>query len=970
MIVSKYTGEATLFDAALRKALLGGASALALTTLSTPAWSQTAPADAQQVTATDDQNQIEADAQDEGGAIVVTGLRASLASAQSIKQNSDQFVDSITAIDIGKLPDKNVAEALQRISGIQITRNRGEGSQIAIRGLTQVRTEVNGRDSFGASGGRSLGFEDVPSELLAGVDVYKNPSAQMIEGGIGGTVNLRTRMPFDQEKTLITATIGANYYDLAEDARFNGSVMLSKTFETGIGKIGILLDYAHFEGTFRTDEIVIEPYVDTVLNGTTRSVPTGAGTGVTWGNRKRDGYYGAIQWAPSDNVEVYAQAFRSKYFIETPNYTSFVTRGTDAEHVNGLVPLPGFQFDNDGVFQAGGFSGFVSDWSLAPTWSNRNQLNLANNSQVSYNESETTDWSGGVKWQINDRLKLNVDLQYVKATAENRSYTAFAQHDLASYFIDMTGGLPQITFGGVQAIPGTGAEWMGVPPQVTPIDITNAAYYHVTALMDHKEDSDANQKTARADLEWDFDDSFLKSLTFGVRFTDRSAINRSTPYAWSGSTATTPLTDSRLMAINNPYDSVFFGGGGYSVGGVPFVGASALNEDTVAALFQSVVGRGLTEYSTQDINTQSEKTYGGYVMAHFGFDAGSVPIDGNIGVRVVHTDNTATGSTRLTYRPDLLPTTSQVTVDQPFSESQSYTRALPSLNLRAHLTDKLQARFAASKGLARPDFYDMRAIRNFSINYTQITDSSGTVLGYQVTPPSKGSGGNPLLKPLETNQVDASLEWYPKSTTMLYGTIFYKDLKNFVYDTLSNVPYEVPGQGTYTFQYTAKVNGTNGTVKGFEIGGNTFFDFLPGALSGFGIQGNVTYVDSNAPGAGGTLLDGTQVATPLQGLSKWSYNIVGLYQKYGLSVRAAYNWRDDYLETNAGNGTGGVPIYRRAYGQLDGSISYDFSRNVSVSIDGVNLLRARQESYQNIPENPRFYRLEDRRIGFSIRVRN
>jgi iron complex outermembrane recepter protein len=205
---------------------------------------------------------------------------------------------------------------------------------------------------------------------------------------------------------------------------------------------------------------------------------------------------------------------------------------------------------------------------------------------------------------------------------------------------------------------------------------------------------------------------------------------------------------------------------------------------------------------------------------------------------------------------------------------------------------------------------------------------------------------------------------------MLYGTVFYKDLKNFTRTAVVDVEYPIPGQGTQAFQYTALVNGESGTVKGFEIGGNTFFDFLPGALSGLGVQGNLTYVDSDAPGAVGTLANGIQVPTTLEGLSKWSYNIIGMYEKYGVTVRAAYNWRDDYLETISGNGTGAIPLYRQAYGQLDASISYDFSRNVSVTLDAVNLLRSRQETYQNIETNPRFYRLEDRRIGLSFRIRN
>lgn len=143
--------------------------------------------------------------------VQVTGTRSSVTKAQLVKQNAEQIVDSIVAEDIGKLPDNNVAEALQRISGIQISRNYGEGSSIAIRGLTQVRTELNGRDIFTANDGRGLSFEDVSAELLGGVNVYKNPSADMIEGGLGGTVDLRTRLPFDYEGRKIAGSVQYNF---------------------------------------------------------------------------------------------------------------------------------------------------------------------------------------------------------------------------------------------------------------------------------------------------------------------------------------------------------------------------------------------------------------------------------------------------------------------------------------------------------------------------------------------------------------------------------------------------------------------------------------------------------------------------------------------------------------------------------------------------------------------------------------
>lgn len=916
-----------------RRALLLGASLLSLG-LSAPALAQDEPVPVTPVSADDVEEQGEQDSE-----IIVSGLRASLASAQAIKQNSGQFVDSVTAIDIGALPDKNVAEALQRISGIQITRNRGEGSSIAIRGLTQVRTEVNGRDSFGASGGRSLGFEDVPSELLAGVDVYKNPSAELIEGAIGGLVNLRTRMPFDQPGLLAAVTLGANQYSLSEELRMNGSALVSNRWETGIGEIGVLANFSWFESTYRSDELVLEPYVSTtnLPTGVTgpRQVTDGAGVATYFGDRERTGAYGAIQWAPSADLEFYGQVFHSAYYIEGSNLSTFVTRGTDVNGVNGLTPIGTFRFDDDGTFVSGGYDGIATN----------------SNNQINYNISKTTDWSGGFKWQASDSLKINGDFQYIKATAENRNYSAFGNRDSGSYYVDLSGGLPQITFG--------------------PAGVENGANYYLIAVMDHKEDSDAEQKTARLDLEWDFDNSdFLRSFTAGVRYTDRSAVNRSTPYAWTflsapwGGNYAIPMSE---YGAPNPFTPNFFGGK-VSVQNLPAFNYQLLFNPgpLYAELYQragpSCCGpatRPLTEYdNARDINTQDERTYAAYAMLRFGQDDG---LSGNLGVRIVKTENQASGWNILTYRTT--PTGGDINVQTPFAVEQDYTSVLPSLNLKYVIQDGLQLRAAASKGLSRPPFYDMRALFTLSENY--VTDTGGNVTLRDRT----GSGGNPYLKPLEVDQADAAIEWFPNSSSMLYGTVFYKKLTNFLTNAVYPLEAEVPGKGVQTFQVTAMVNGTKGTVKGFEIGGNTFFHFLPAPFDGFGVQGNVTYVDSDAPGAVGTLANGIQVPTTLQGLSKWSYNAVAMYEKYGVRFRVAYNWRDNYLDTISGNGTGAIPIYVKAYGQIDASLAYDISRNVSVILDVVNLTNEQKIQYQNIIEHPRKFQLDDRRIGFSLRIR-
>lgn len=947
-----------------RCGLLLGASALAMGWVA-PALAQTAETP-QAGPATQEESRADAESE-----IVVTGLRAALASAQSIKMNSDQFVDSITAIDIGKLPDLNVAEALQRVSGVQITRNRGEGSGIAIRGLTEVRTEINGRDAFGGSGGRALGFEDVPSELLAGVNVYKNPSAELIEGGIGGLVNLRTRMPFDQKGPLIAASFGGNHYDLVDKVRPNWSVLYSDRWDTPIGEIGLLLNYSYFQGAYRSDEATVEPYFDfTKVIGSTvpayhgvgnKLLPDGGGIGLSRGERERQGYYAAFQWRPSADVEVYAQFFRSKYMIQDNRISSFVTCYSDNgtaggdgittplysnnDCLAGLGPQGDFAFDDAGHFVRGGFNGFG---------------NAANNSQVSTNHSQTTDISGGINWQASDRLKLNLDVQYVKSSFSNGNYSVFAQQDgpLSAYF-DLSGDYAQVRF--------------GPEPQ-----IFDPSRYYLIAVMDHLEDSEADQVAARVDLEWNFDDAaFLRSLTAGARYTDRSATNRSTPYVWTylsapwGGNAIYLDADPTYLMRNPGANDFFHGPESGSIGNVPLFNTALLYypEATFNALYtRAGSSRPMTEFTPNDVNVQAEKTLAGYAMARFGWDMGGVPVDGNLGLRVTRTENTASGQYQLTYftNPD---GTTNTTTTTPIVADESYLDWQPSLNLRAKLQPDLFLRFAAARALSRPAFADLKAVVTLSQGCDRVGGGANSACD-PATVRYTGEGTNPYLKPQISNQIDLALEWYPKSTTMLYATGFYKWLEDIIQDDLFTVPYEVPGQGTQEFLVSGPVNYGTGYIRGFEVGARTFFDFLPGPLDGFGVEGNFTFVDSKVPSPFARDENNQPIETTKQGLSKYSYNLIGFYEKGGLSLRAAYNWRSSYLETASGNGTGYLPIYYRPYGQLDASINYDITPNIGVSINAVNLLRQVKSQYQVDSWRWRLDQLDDRRIGFSIRIRN
>ena len=300
-------------------------------------------------------------------AVTVTGIRASLESAQQLKQNATQIVDSVTAVDINALPDRSVTETLQRISGVTIDRfvspndadhPAGEGSGVMIRGLTQVSSQLNGRDTFSANSGRGLSFEDIPAELMAGVDVYKNPSAEITEGGIGGTVNLRTRMPFDAPGQQVGFSTGVNEGDISKKSKPSASFLYSNRWKSeSLGEFGALLNVSYSELASQTDGIQLEPFTRrtdaaaTAGSGlSTVYVPGGADWRTLDFRRRRMGLAGALQWRPTQNLEIYSQFIRSKYDMNWLEHGAiFADSNSDITPANGTT----FNYNGQGIFQSG-----------------------------------------------------------------------------------------------------------------------------------------------------------------------------------------------------------------------------------------------------------------------------------------------------------------------------------------------------------------------------------------------------------------------------------------------------------------------------------------------------------------------------------------------------------------------------------------------------------------------------------------
>lgn len=704
------------FDIDLRAALRASASGLALfaTLASMPAFAQDATDTAPQDEAAED-------------AIVVTGFRESLQSAQSRKKNADTIVDSITAEDIGALPDRSVTETLQRIPGISINRFAAgvdpdhfsvEGSGVVVRGLTYVRSEFNGREAFTANNGRALGFADVPSELLGGVDVFKSPSADRVEGGIAGVVNLRTRLPFDKMGTVIAGSLELNYGDFAKKESPTGALVLSSTFDTSIGQFGFLGSVSYSQLFSRADRFQVSSFRVRPIysNGTRTDVlpftgatqrgsgifPRGAVMGTQEFDRERYGVAAAAQWRSNDgDMEATFQFLRSDARQAWTERTLEIT--TDNVAANGdsrAVAGTSITFDDSGLFDNGFITGPTGWRDDQNTDGNRRTpvLGLQSNNIRRDNGSRavTSDYAFNYKWDVTDRLTLNVDYQHVDSFVNVRDNTLWVS-TYQDAFIDLNGkDFPTVAFQPPQnceTLPCTGTPGSsGAYPSYysgTKQSYSDPFNSFYRAAMDHFEDSDGNSDALRIDAEMSFgDDSFFKSVRAGGRYSDRDQTARFSQYNWGvlseqwgnggpvwlddnvdatpGGNGGAPLQGYEEFcfdgffrgSVANPLNGscrLFYAGNTVKdYGGYVDYANRVVNEWKAGP--QTSGGGGWTSLATRpgalpgspyrpgEINSQSEQNSAAYVMFRYGHEfEGGANLTGNIGVRYSKTKRDSQG---------------------------------------------------------------------------------------------------------------------------------------------------------------------------------------------------------------------------------------------------------------------------------------------------------------------------------------
>ena len=887
----------------------GGMVALFAACLS-PAFAQTAtpptPAD-NTTTATASSSKTGTPEVVEMAPFVVSGFRASLASAADIKQSTQQIVDSIVASDIDKLPDLNVAYALSRIPGIQVAHTfagLGGNGAVTIHGLTQVENTIDGREvmiSGGTSGGgqgagqRTFDYSQIPSALVAGIDVYKTSAADQPDGGLGGLINVRVHKPFDFGNGLTAGvTVGTTYSQLHNQTRPNYALLVSDSAQTGIGRIGVLVGASYQDQPWREDNIGVgnpTPAASVATGNPNALIATSYGCNTSYGVFQTTGVNAVLQWEPFKGLQLYAGTNYNQWWNVEDQVQMSIGLNAAASVAGSGTMFPG----STTAVQSASFTNVTGTaFGVIRDLTDRGHQYYVG-----------ADWTSG-------DLTVKLDLSHYA--------NAYGFYNNGVYCS--------------AAIPGFGYNIAGTIPSgvVSGASLYDPSIYKLVQVYNRLSPATGGATAGTLDAEYRLPKGFFTSILAGVRYAVTEEDNGNTGL-YLGS-YNLPSTNNLLsqhpgMWGPSPIQNFFSGYGEPTI----FQYLTS-NTDTQRNANQMLAAYGdttTTANTDATINPLSlfhidETTTALYLMPKFQGNVGGLNFDGNIGLRAVQTKEDLKGFQTVTPAA-VAP--GGIAVLGPLSLSSSYTDWLPSLNYRLKLTDSLFLRLAASKTITRPNFNQISP--SLTLNQNPITPSLNS-----------GSQGNPNLQPMRSTNYDLSLEDYLSKSTLVYAAAFYKKVTGFPGSITQPQTY-----GGVTYQITTFANLNPATIKGAEVGYHQFFTFLPAPFDGLGFEANCTYVQSSTP----STIQGYNI--PLTNLSRKSYNAILMYEKGPFSARIAYNWRDKYV-TGVSNfvNVGLLPQFVRAYADLDASLNYNITKNIEISVQGVNLTNTLRYQFWGSPQVP------------------
>lgn len=865
-------------------------------------------------------------AADATGEIIVTGYATSVQKANEQKRDAPYSLDAINAEDIGKFPTRNAAEALQLVPGVALVRQRGEGLLISVRGLGpqfQLVTlngssiAVNDLIENGGVSGRSFRYEVLPTVAIQQITVAKTPMANMEEGALGGNIDVKTFKPFDIGTT---ATFSGKlaYNDLSEktDPSISGVVSWVNNDKT----FGILASALYDQRSVRNDRFFnfgwnLNQFTSAARGGLATGLYTPSRTRPTIELEDRERISGtlSLQWQPTSDLETTFDVLGTRldvaydeygldiypdttvgypnFAAETAIYPSLaplysqataarVTAGNPATYASPLFVAGSAKIVGDTV--VGGTINNVRFMSSRETSLNRHNLYAINLHQK---------WTPG-DWDVQGNVAYSYARSYHpdgKATTRNRiSFVAPLTYDFS---------------GGIHTI----------PKITTPANFSDPNIYVGQAFDYTAKDSRDSDTSARLDVGHKFD-SFLNNIRVGGEYHTRHRNYIRRDFSINPIFGL-PLNSAPLGS--NFYSTVPFNNflSDFS-GNSPRTWVAPSSTAFYNLIFtDAVAARAPDSASLRSSFEVDEEIFSGYALGEFGFDLGSVPITGNAGVRYARTKQLASG------------TVDTAGVLSPVAYPKTYDDWLPSMNVRAQLTDMLVARAAASRTVTRPNLVDVAP------RFTVSRDANAA------------SGGNPNLDPYRASQVDFALEWYFAEQGALTGAVFYKKLDSFI--TATNVVLQnVPGKVGDVILST-QANGGKASLKGIELSYNQVFSFLPEPLNGLGAQASLTVIDVSS-----SFTAGNRVLTDrLVGLSKVNYNLVAFYEKGPIAARLGYFWRDRYLDSTGS--TVSAESFVAPFGSLDGSIAYSFGKNFTVSVDAINLGNAHKFVFGSSELQPR-----------------
>lgn len=868
--------------------------------------------------------------------VVVTGIRGSLARAIEIKRNSDQIVDSIASESLGKFPDSNIAESLQRISGVSIDRSGGEGQAVTVRGFgPQFNTVLlNGRRIVSDTGARSFNFDVLPAELISRVDVYKSAAANLDEGGIGSTIMLHTARPLELDGFKAITSVRGLYEDLSGKVTPQAFGMVSDTFADG--RFGALLSVSYQERENRIERFLTDGYLtaprdsmsliagDLAAQGFAADdqffVPQNLNISPVSEHRKRLNVNTTLQFQASDKVRLTLDGMYDKFTVNSVSDTLgfFVTPSiiTDAQFDENRTATQITQTVDAAV-------DFIRSVRDRPTDTYATGLNVA--------------------WEVSDAVSVALDSSWSRTRSGGANGTNVAvlgfRNPADIYTLSYgPSGLPSVT-----GISSTDILDPGLPK--AHFTLRGSGGGPLGGGADLQDELTQHRIEAR----WEPEGSTMKRLAFGAAFSHE---NQST---------TSRVSDSTILCMYCGYfvdvpDTLFRTyepGGGYLGGSISVPAAwQTFDIDELISFLESPqattardTAQGLPPGTSAAIvaaddgyavhvqpssSRIKEDILSFYASMNLAGTMGEKPWGLTLGARYARTKTTPFGISQQLL--DLVdsgdPTLYIPVLGDPTTVSQenTYNDFLPSLDFRINLTPDVIARFAASKTVTRPPLGAL---------------SPRTVIGTTRPGNLQASSGNPDLQPFASKNADLSVEWYYQENGFVTLGLFYKKVDKFLVNTVEDRAMPIADSdnlfnGDPVFEVSLQDNLEDATVKGVEVGVQHNFDWLPGFWSGFGVSANATFVDSDAEL---NVHDVTQTFA-LEGLGN-SFNAIGYYEKGRLEARVAWNRRNRFLQTAVG--FGGEPTFVQPYSQIDARVSIAVSPNFSVFAEGVNIGNEKME---------------------------